>query len=88
MYPQLKETKSKVEKAKEEMDTAAKSLASFLAVIKETIGEKEDDDDNEDVDLSLESNVSNIGVALENMQSIVADSQDTTDELKRELEEV
>ncbi|CAJ1891004.1 unnamed protein product [Cylindrotheca closterium] len=90
---ELKETKSKLEKAEEENSNSAKSLASFLAVIKETLGDKEDggDDDNSDddeVDLNLESNVSKIGVALENMQSIVADSQDETDGLKRELKEL
>lgn len=89
IQPQLKETKSKVERAEGEISSAAKSLASFIVVIKETIGEKEDDDDDEDnVDLNLESNVSKIGVALENMQSIVANSRGATDELKRELKEL
>mmetsp|Transcript_42223 Transcript_42223/g.102040 ORF Transcript_42223/g.102040 Transcript_42223/m.102040 type:complete len:613 (+) Transcript_42223:595-2433(+) len=88
---ELKETKSKLEKAEEEVSSAAKSLASFLAVIKETIGDKEDggdDDDDDVVDLDLESNVSKIGVTLENMQTMVADTRDETDELKRELEEL
>ena len=86
----MKESNEKQEKLEEEKNTAAKSLASFLKVIEETIAEgdndDDDDDDDNDVDLNLESCVFKIGVAIENLQSIVADAHDETADLKEELE--
>lgn len=80
-----------MEKLEEEMSTAAKSLASFLKVIEETIVEAEgqdDDDDDETVDLNLEPNVFKIGVAIENLQGIVGDCRDQNAELKQDLEDM
>jgi len=43
MIQELKETKSKLEKAEAEMNDATQSLRSFLSVIKVNVGEKAED---------------------------------------------
>jgi len=72
------------------MNDATQSLRSFLSVIKVNVGEKAEDDykSDDDDNLTLESNVSKIGTAIENMQSIVGDTKDETDELQQELKEL
>lgn len=69
------------------MNSATQTLASFLTIMNECIGGNGDDSDGLGTS-TLDASVSKIGVAIDIMQTKIADIQDASDQLKQELEEM